>query len=80
MSDERSHLPKCCPYCQSSELFSRRISSAGPPFYLMPGLGTYLSFAEMDVVICASCGLTQLFAEPQACVNVKQNAAWKRIT
>jgi len=69
-----------CPNCGSDELYRRRLSSAGvygPQ--LLAGLGSFLHYAEFDVVVCASCGLTQLFAEREARQNVKSHEEWKRL-
>jgi hypothetical protein len=72
--------PTLCPHCGGNDLYSRRLSSAGSHGpHLLQGLGGFLHYAEFDVVVCASCGLTRFFAEPQARQNVKTNASWKRL-
>ena len=81
MSEQSSTtLSKACPNCGGDELYRRRLSSAGAygP-QLLAGLGSFLHYAEFDVVVCASCGLTQLFAEPEARQNVKSHEEWKRL-
>jgi predicted nucleic-acid-binding Zn-ribbon protein len=73
-------LAKPCPHCAGTELYTRRISSgAGEGIYLLRGLGSFLHFAEFDVVVCAGCGLTRFFAEPDARQNVRSNKDWKRL-
>jgi hypothetical protein len=71
---------KTCPNCGGANLYARRASPADiHGTSLLPGLGSFLHFAEVDVVVCADCGLTQLFAEPSAREKVLQNRDWRRI-
>jgi predicted nucleic-acid-binding Zn-ribbon protein len=72
---------KPCPTCGSDELYANRISSAGSRhgIRLLPGLGSFLHYAELNVVLCANCGLTRFFAEPSACEKVKSAPEWKRL-
>jgi len=73
-------LPRSCPHCSGTELYKRRLGSGGGHGpYLLAGLGRFMHFAQFDVVVCAGCGLTRLFAEPEACQNVRSNADWKRV-
>jgi hypothetical protein len=61
-------------------LYTRRLSAGGGQGpYLLQGLGSFMHFAEFDVVVCAGCGLTWLFAEPEACQNVKSSKDWKSL-
>jgi len=69
---------KPCPHCAGTELYTRRVSTGGES-YLLPGLGRFLHFAQFDVVVCADCGLTRFFAEPEARKNARSNGAWKRL-
>jgi hypothetical protein len=48
--------------------------------YPLQGLGSYLHYAEFDVVVCADCGLTRFFAEPAARENVRGNSEWKHLS
>jgi predicted nucleic-acid-binding Zn-ribbon protein len=81
MSEQGTVLPaKPCPNCGGDQLYSRRLSSGdryGP--YLLRGLGSFIHYAAFDVVVCAGCGLTRFFAEPEARQNVMSNADWKRL-
>lgn len=71
---------KLCPNCSGEELYCRRLSSAGGHGpYLLQGLGSFLHYAEFDVVVCARCGLTRFFAEPEARENVRTNGDWKQL-
>jgi hypothetical protein len=81
MSEQRStDLPKDCPHCGGTELYVRRLPSGGGSLiYLLKGLGGFLHFADFDVVVCAGCGLTRFFAEPEARQRVKGHKDWKRL-
>jgi hypothetical protein len=69
-----------CPHCGSAQLYSRRIAAGrGEGPYLLAGLGGFLHYAEFDVVICARCGLTQLFAEPDAREKLRSSSDWKKV-
>ena len=71
---------KACSHCGGTDLYTRRLSAGGSDGpYFLKGLGRFLHFAEFDIVICAGCGLTHLFAEPEACQNVKSSNDWKRL-
>jgi hypothetical protein len=68
-----------CPNCGGAHLYSRRVASGtGQGPYLLAGLGGFFHFAQFDVVVCARCGLTQLFAEPAARQNLPSSADWKK--
>jgi predicted nucleic-acid-binding Zn-ribbon protein len=77
---QRQSPVKACPHCGGTDLYSRRIPAGGvnSPWLLM-GLGSFMHFAECDVVVCADCGLTQLFAEPAACQKLKSSSAWQKV-
>jgi hypothetical protein len=61
-------------------LYTRRLSSGGSDGpYFLKGLGSFLHMAAFDVVVCAGCGLTRLFAESAARQNVKSNDHWKSL-
>jgi predicted nucleic-acid-binding Zn-ribbon protein len=80
--DEPANAPgvAACPNCKGTDLYKRRLTSGsaqGP--YLLSGLGGFLHRAEFDVVVCADCGLTRFFAEPEARQNVRSNTDWKRL-
>ena len=79
-----THLPTDCSHCGGDELYVRRVPSGGGlgP-YLLSGLGPFvLKFFEsgppkFDVVVCARCGLTRFFAEPQARQRLEGNEYWR---
>jgi hypothetical protein len=81
MSGQHSdHLPKDGPHCGGTELYVRRLPSDGEQGpYLLKGLGGFLHFADLDVVVCAGCGLTRFFAEPEARRRVRENQDWRRL-
>ena len=77
---ENLEIATDCPHCKGKELYTRRVSSAGGEGpYLLQGLGHFLHYADFDVVLCADCGLTRFFAEPDARVNVRTNSGWKKL-
>jgi hypothetical protein len=38
-----------------------------------------MHFARFDAVVCAGCGLTRFFAEPEARQNARSNPNWERL-
>jgi hypothetical protein len=44
---------------------------------VLSGLGGFLQFAFVDVVLCASCGHCMLFADEEATAKVKDASGWK---
>ena len=72
--------PKACAHCGGTDLYTRRLSAGtGEGPYFLQGLGRFMHYAEFDVIVCAGCGLTCLFAESEACENVKSSENWKRL-
>ena len=71
---------KPCPDCGGVTLYQTSIKSAGPygPM-LLPGLGSLFRFARFEIVVCADCGLTRLYAEPDARAKLSKVRAWKRM-
>jgi hypothetical protein len=43
---------------------------------VLSGLGGFLHFAYIDVVLCASCGHCMLFADEEATAKVKTANGW----
>ena len=79
MSEQQtSQLPKSCLHCGGTELYVRR-ASALHGINVLPGLGSFMHHAEVDVVLCARCGLTRYFAEPSACENARSDTRWRRL-
>ena len=69
-----------CPECGSTDLYSRRVGSAGghgPA--LLAGLGGFLSFPKFDVIVCSDCGLTRFYADPDARKRARNHARWMRV-
>lgn len=72
--------PKTCPECGGSRVHSHAgISSGGgyAPNYL-PSLGGFFASAKFTVRVCADCGLTRFYAEPEARAKLADNPRWRR--
>ena len=70
-----------CPNCGGESLYrSEPVSSGGAygPF-LLPGLGGFLRYAQLIIVVCADCGLIRFFADPEAAGKLPQSDSWKRL-
>ncbi len=69
-----------CPECSGSNLFCTETNSGGGygPI-LLPGLGRFLRMAKFRVVVCADCGLTRFYAEPNALAKLPAANAWRRV-
>jgi hypothetical protein len=67
-----------CPNCGSRALFkSREVAAAsqhGPN--LLPGLGSFLRWGRMNIVVCRDCGLMRLFANPDARAKLAGSNKW----
>jgi hypothetical protein len=51
---ERSFSVKACPHCGGTDLYTRRIPAGHEhSSRLLQGLGSFMHFAEGDVVVCA---------------------------
>ena len=79
-------LPTTCDHCNGTNLYNTRIGSAGATGWegmngpaLLPKLGGFFTSAELDVVVCADCGLTRLFAEPEAWAKLATSKRWRRV-
>jgi predicted RNA-binding Zn-ribbon protein involved in translation (DUF1610 family) len=72
---------KPCPECGQQNLFvTTAYSGSRSGLMLLPGLaGNSSGFAEFEVVVCPDCGLTRLFAAPDACGKLHTTNNWKRI-
>jgi hypothetical protein len=76
-----------CPNCGGNSLYWITLPSSGDfHFRLLPGLGDFMFFAELSVVVCSDCGLTRLFAAPDALKKLKETGGktmlfdWKKLT
>ena len=72
-----------CPNCSSKRLFrAKKAAGSGggyAPDYL-PGLGSSIwRGATFDVVVCQDCGLTRLFASPEARGKLPESDKWERV-
>jgi predicted nucleic-acid-binding Zn-ribbon protein len=72
-------LPQKCIHCDGTELYTRRVASAGgwgPG--LLKGLGNFLYTPKFDVVVCATCGYCSFFVEEQVLEKLKPGNGWVR--
>jgi hypothetical protein len=68
-----------CPNCSGGTLYARSVDGAGGTFQLLPGLGSFLSYAKLQVVICGDCGLIRLFADESATAKLAHADDWQRL-
>jgi predicted nucleic-acid-binding Zn-ribbon protein len=70
-----------CPDCGSRTLYQAKDvdsgGSGGPDF--LPGLGRFILSAKFTLVVCRDCGLTRLFAQPEARAKLKDSKKWKAV-
>jgi len=73
MSSNKTH----CPECAGANLYCTETNSGGGygPI-LLPGLGGFIRLARFQVVVCADCGLTRFYAEPNARAKLARARAW----
>ena len=70
-----------CPECGGASLYVASVESAGATGpVLLPGLGTFLSYAKMQVVLCRDCGLLRFYASEAARSRVAGSAVWQGIS
>jgi predicted nucleic-acid-binding Zn-ribbon protein len=70
-----------CPNCRGTSLYQRKDVSAGgshgPDF--LPGLGRLVFSAKFVVVVCRDCGLTRLYAQPEARAKLRDSKKWRLV-
>jgi predicted nucleic-acid-binding Zn-ribbon protein len=70
-----------CPGCGGRTLYERENVGAGgshgPDF--LPGLGKFVMSAKFVVVVCRDCGLTRLYAQPEARAKLKDSGKWRLV-
>lgn len=67
-----------CPECEGITLYTRTVASGtghGP--VLLPGLGGFLQYARLEVVLCTRCGLTRFYAQEEAREKVARARGWR---
>ena len=70
--------PRACPECGGASLYVTSAESAGATGpVLLPGLGTFLSYAMMQVVLCRDCGLLRFYAAEAARSRIAGSSAWQ---
>jgi hypothetical protein len=71
---------RTCPECAGGNLhetFTNSGGAYGPN--LLPRLGGWLITAKLRVLLCADCGLTRFYAEPDALAKLPNAKDWKRL-
>ena len=68
-----------CPNCGGNTLYQRTDVSSGGSHgpELLPDLGRWFDSAKFTAVVCRDCGLTRLFAQPEARAKLKDSKKWK---
>ena len=65
-----------CPHCGSADLYTHNVDAGGGP-NLLSGLGGFLRYATLDIVLCAMCGRCEFFADERARKNAP--TTWRRV-
>jgi predicted nucleic-acid-binding Zn-ribbon protein len=70
-----------CPNCGGEDLYRNGPVSSGGGYgpVLLPDLGGWLHFAKMTIVVCADCGLTRFFADPEATGKLPKSDHWRKL-
>ena len=80
MSNIGRVIPRACPECGGEDL---RVAVTEAGSYtgrgLLPGLGTWLDYAPLSVVVCRECGLLRCFAQPAALDKLDHTVGWERV-
>ena len=69
-----------CPNCGSENLYtSPTQANSAYGLSVLPGLARLFRPAMLDVVVCADCGLTRLFAREAERMNLQRGLTWRRL-
>ncbi len=70
-----------CPGCGGRTVYRSEDVDAGGGHGadLLPGLGKFVTSAKFVVVVCRDCGLTRLYAQPEARAKLKDSKKWKLV-
>lgn len=74
-------LPRQCDHCKSADLYTTKVNSGGgyAPNYL-PQLSTkWWATPSLDVVLCAQCGKTQMFAPKESLEKLSTSTKWRKL-
>jgi predicted nucleic-acid-binding Zn-ribbon protein len=75
-----THALTKCPHCGGADLHTRQVASAGSDGpSLLKGLGGFFRSARFDVVLCATCGRCEFFADEPARQRVAEAKGWRRV-
>ena len=73
-------IPRDCPECGSTDLrVTVTESGTRPGPQLLPGLGTWLAYAPLTVVVCRECGSVRFFAQPSTLERLDKAKDWQRV-
>jgi hypothetical protein len=70
--------PNKCPECGAMALY-RLTDPIGGLFNPLPGLGDFLQYAEMRVVVCSECGLIRFYSSKEARKKLPKSERWRKI-
>ncbi|HJZ92768.1 MAG TPA: hypothetical protein VKE40_17980 [Gemmataceae bacterium] len=73
-------IPRDCPECGGTDLRVTITESGnrwGPR--LLPGLGTWLAYGPLTVVVCRECGFVRFFAQPATLEKLDKAKDWERV-
>ena len=80
MSEQEPRDPRACPECGGHSLYQTTDTvSDGHGRILLPGLGSFLCVAEVQIRVCADCGLTRYYAEPAAREKLRTSDRWQAL-
>ncbi len=70
--------PRACPECGAQSLYQTTATFRdGHGRFLLPGLGTLFRSAEVQIRVCADCGLTRSYAMPDARAKLRTSVRWQ---
>ncbi len=78
MSELQPPVLSTCPECGGHSLY-QTTGRAGTPHanLLLPGLGSFLTYAEVQIRVCADCGLIRYYAAPAALAKLRTSPRWQ---
>lgn len=79
MNTSSTH-PRTCPGCGGHSVYQTKGRSGTPHAnLLLPGLGSFLRHAEVQIRVCAGCGLTRHYAGPAARAKLLTSPRWQQL-
>ena len=70
-----------CPECAGCTVLRHRFVDVASVVgaRLMPVGGGPWAEATFEVLVCADCGLTRMFAEPRTLTRFRESAEWRKV-